>query len=85
MPSGVYERTPKEYQKPTITSILLHLQVGEFAVFPLRVTVERTLSVISSTWGVRSVLNHMRFVNETHLLVREGAVAVQVVVTTRTA
>lgn len=83
MPSGIYQRTPKEYQKPTITSILLHLEIGEFAVFPIRESVVNTLSMISTTWGQRKVLHTRKFKNETHLLVRESEVSIPVIVTTR--
>jgi len=83
VPSGHYERKPKQYQRPTITSRLLFLEVGEFAVFTIKDTLDRMLSEISTTWGQRAELQGMRFKNETHLLVRQGEVAVQVVVTTR--
>jgi hypothetical protein len=83
LPKGHYQRTPKRFQRPTITSRLLFLEVGESAVFTIKDTVDRMLSEISTTWGQRAELQGMRFRNETHLLVRNGEVAVQVVVTTR--
>lgn len=83
MPKGHYQRTPKQFQRPTITSRLLFLEVGEYAVFTIKDTLDRTLSEISTTWGQRAELQGMRFKNETHLLVRNGEVAVQVVVTIR--
>jgi hypothetical protein len=83
VPSGHYERTPKQYQRPTITARLLFLEVGECAVFTIKDTLERMLSEISTTWNQREVLRGMQFKNETHLLARQGEIAIQVVVTTR--
>lgn len=85
MTSGVYERKPKKFQKPTIAARLLFLKVGESAIFPIKDTVERKLSEVSTTWGQRPELRDMKFRNKVYLLVREGEVSTQVVVTTRNA
>ena len=76
-------RKAHTYYKPTLTSILFYLEVGESTLLPVEISVQRTMANVQACLVKTSALQGRKFESRRYFLVAEAEVTRPVVMVTR--
>jgi hypothetical protein len=76
-------RKAHTYHRPTLASILIHLDVGESALLQVEDNTQRTMATVQSTLTKVPLLQERKFESRRYFLVAEAEVTRPVVMVTR--